>query len=949
MLWVLLLCSFLGWSQQTGIKGKVVDALTEEEVPDVEVRIENSDITVETNGLGEFYISGSKLPLGEQVITFSKLGYESKRLTITVNLGNILDLEIIDLNVDINDELLQISTISLADNQLDSDEDFSAYNVSGLLQASRDTYLSAAAFDFSATFFRPRGLDNANNKVLINGIEMNKLFNGRPQWSNWGGLNDIQRNQEFTLGLKANEYTFGDVGGTTNMVMSASQYRKGGRVSYAASDRSYEGRVMASYNSGLMTNGWAYTVMASRRFGEEGFKEGTSYNANSFFASVEKKINDEHSLNLTSFYTPNRRGRATAITQEIVDLKGVRYNPFWGFQDGDKRNARMREIAEPVFMLNHYWNITDDIRLNTNVSYQTGFQSNTRIDNGGTTLKVASNGEVAYEGGARNPDPAYYQNLPSYFLRFNNVSAVDFYKAYVAEQNFRNNGQINWDQFYRANINNAANGDNSVYIIQDDRIEDDKITANMILNARVNDDIEVDASVSYTNLISENFAQVDDLLGGTGFLDVDFFAEETADVTLDDAAQSNLRTPNRIVTEGDRYKYNYEIDATEAKAFAQAQFKYSLVDFYVGGNVSQTTYQRNGLYENGNFPGQLSFGESEELEFTNYGAKAGATYKLTGRHVFDVNGGYYTKAPVIRNSFSNARQNNAVVSGLESEVITSGDVSYIYRSPLVKARLTGYYTTFEDQTEINFFFTNFGGIGTGFLQEVLTGVDRQNFGGELGIEAQVTPTIKLKAAAGVGQFTYTSNPDVYYTTDDLTQIADGVAQIENAEIRFGDGKTYLKDYHIAGGPERAYQIGFEYRDPKFWWIGTTFNHFSNAYIDPSALLRTQAIGLDFDGLPLAEYDEDVAKQLLRQEEFEAYSLVNIVGGKSWRIDDYFVGFFATINNVLDQEFKSGGFEQSRSGNFNDLVLENNRSTPVFGNRYFFGNGRTYYLNLYIRF
>jgi len=37
-------------------------------------------------------------------------------------------------------------------------------------------------------------------------------------------------------------------------------------------------------------------------------------------------------------------------------------------------------------------------------------------------------------------------------------------------------------------------------------------------------------------------------------------------------------------------------------------------------------------------------------------------------------------------------------------------------------------------------------------------------GAELGIEAQVTPTIKLKGAASVGQYTYDNNPNLYLTT-----------------------------------------------------------------------------------------------------------------------------------------------------------------------------------------
>ena len=89
-------------------------------------------------------------------------------------------------------------------------------------------------------------------------------------------------------------------------------------------------------------------------------------------------------------------------------------------------------------------------------------------------------------------------------------------------------------------------------------------------------------------LESENFAELQDLLGGTGYLDIDFFADEGDDSvneeTLGTFAQSDVRNRNRIVTEGERYKYNYEIDANVVSGFAQAQFKYNRVDFYLAGD-----------------------------------------------------------------------------------------------------------------------------------------------------------------------------------------------------------------------------------------------------------------------------------------------------------------------------------------------------------------------------
>ena len=898
-------------AQDAEIKGRVVDSSTNEPIPETSISIEESVLSATTNAEGEFSITGSNLPMGSQVLVVEKEGYFTSKISITVQPGETIDLDPLLLERDFTDVSSEIGTIVLADDELDEDEG-GADNISGLLQASRDIVLSAAAYDFSAAFFRPRGLDTEYGKVFINGLEMNKMFNGRPQWANWGGLNDAQRNQEFTMGLTPSEYNFGGVAGSNNITMRASQYQKGGRISYAIANRSYTGRVMASYNSGMLESGWAYSVLVSRRFGNEGFVDGTLYDANGFFAAVEKRLSDNHSLNLTAIYSPNRRGRSSAVTQEVFDIKGIRYNSFWGKQDGEIRNSRVREVVEPIIMLNHYWDISDKTRLNTNVGYQFGRIGNSRIGH----------------DNAPHPDPSYYQYLPSYALA--NPNGPDYETAYHNLINFQNDGQIDWEQLYATNI---AYGGTSRYYLYEDRNDDQLIMANTILTSEINDHITINGALNLRKLKSENFASMIDLLGGNGYLDIDTFSDG-------DQAQNDLQNPNRVVGEEDRFRYNFEMDAMSYEGFAQAQFEYRKVDFYLGANVSQTTYQRNGLYQNGNFPDN-SLGKSEKLDFSNYGFKGGLTYKITGRHLVDMNAAYLTRAPYLRNSFSNSRQNNNVVTGLESEKIQNIDLGYIYRSPIINGRITGFYTNIQDATEISFFYADgISGVDRNtdnfFVQEVMSGVDKRYMGVELGVEAQVTSTIKLKGVASIGDYIYNNNPNVSLTSDDFSEILD-----------FGEAS--LKNYHLPVGPQRAYQLGFEYRDPDFWWVGATANLLSNTYIDASPLLRTKNFYTDLDGAPFNDYDEGVARKLLKQEQFDDFMLVNVVGGKSWKIKDYYIGFFATINNVFNQEFKTGGFEQGRNANYRSLRDDQARDTPVFGSRYWFGYGTSYYLNVYVRF
>jgi hypothetical protein len=305
------------------------------------------------------------------------------------------------------------------------------------------------------------------------------------------------------------------------------------------------------------------------------------------------------------------------------------------------------------------------------------------------------------------------------------------------------------------------------------------------------------------------------------------------------------------------------------------------------------------------------------------------------------NAAWFTKPPNLRNSFSNSRQNNEVLIGLTSEQIQNVDFSYRYRSTNIKARLSAYYTQIKDATEISFYYADgLSGLGrnstTAFVQEVLSGIDKQHLGLEMGIEAQLTSAIKLKAAAAMGQFTYNNNPELYLTSDDFNDIVDY-------------GTSYLKNYRIAGGPQRAAQIGFEYRDADYWWFGTTVNFLSEAFLDISPLTRTSNFLNDTDGLPILNYDENTAAKLLKQEQFEDYILVNAIGGKSWLVKGKFIGFFVSLNNIFDKLYKTGGFEQSRNANYRTLKQDRERESPIFGPKYWYGTGASYFAMIYVRF
>ncbi len=84
---------------------------------------------------------------------------------------------------------------------------------------------------------------------------------------------------EVRTGVAASRYNFGGLGGYTDINVRASSLRKGIRVSYASANRAYRNRLMFTASTGMRKDGWAFSFSGSRRWAEEGYVEGTSFDA----------------------------------------------------------------------------------------------------------------------------------------------------------------------------------------------------------------------------------------------------------------------------------------------------------------------------------------------------------------------------------------------------------------------------------------------------------------------------------------------------------------------------------------------------------------------------------------------------------------------------------------------------------------------------------------------
>ncbi|MCC9042232.1 TonB-dependent receptor [Myroides sp. M-43] len=921
------------------IKGKVVDAKTQMPINSVSVRIQSTTISSLTNNEGNFTLENVKT--GNHDVVISYVGYITKRLPVEVG-DKVIDLGTVSIDEDFA-SIEQLGLISLTENDL-SDDNSSNDTSSGLLQATKDPFQQAAAYNWGSAFFRVRGLDNEYGKTLINGVVMNKVNDGRPQWGNWGGLNDATRNQVFSSGSTPSDFNFGGILGTQNISTRASQIRKGAKAGFSASNTNYTWRPYAIYSSGLNKNGWAFALSASYRGAKEGYWDGTDYDALSLFAAVEKKFNDNHSLNFTAIYAQNKRGKNSPITDEQASLKDFKYNSYWGWQNGDKRNSRYKDVSEPIFQLTHYWKIDELNTLTTTASYQFGHIANSRL---------------GYIDGL-NPDPTYYKNMPSFHLNkidpkywsmsqdeFNNLpNDSDFKNATISALNQANNvgrefqeyGQINWDNIYTIN---QANDGFSKTLLYEDRQDDQTLSFNTNFKSVLSDHVTLDAGINYRRVHSSNYKKATDLLGGQYYLDIDTYQKLGKQ-------DSDLNNPNRVITTGDKFGYNYTVDSNVIDVFTQFNFDYDKFDFYIAQKIGYTSYERDGKYRNAVYS-ENSYGKSGLVDFNNYGFKGGVVYHLTGRHAFGVNAAYYNQAPSIRNTFSNARVNNLVTKDLTNEDIFSVDGSYIVRTPKLKARVSGYLSEIKNSTQVNFYYADGIGIvdengdflsstGGAFVSEILTGVNKRNMGVEIGAEYQLTQTLKATAAATIGQSIYTNNPTLRLNSDNVAKT-------------FDYGTSYMKDYRVANGPQTALSLGLEYRAPAYWWVGANINYMDRAYTNISALRRTENFVTDpSTGQPFADLTEDKLRSVLKQEQLPDFTVLNITGGKSWRMPNRnIIGFFASVNNVFNKHYKTGGFEQARNANYQRESLNTQSGTNTFANKYWYAYGRNFFVNVYYNF
>jgi hypothetical protein len=903
-------------AQNATIIGNVINANSGSPVSGASVVLHSKDVTTTTDFNGSFRLKSEAAGSGYLTVFcdgFMSTGFDVNLVAGVTDLGEIRLQPTVSNGSDYYGDASEL----LFDEAVMEDEDGNTQSISSLTGSNDDIYYNTASYNFSPMYFNYRGYDSQYQSVYINGIKFNDLVRGRFNFSSLLGMTSRAfRNKTTTIGLAASNYGFGDLGGSVNYNTTTDLYAPGFNGSVAYTNSAYMLRGMLTYASGVNKHGWAYTVSAIGRYANEGVVEGTFYNSGGLFLSLEKVLNKNNSLVLTAFGGPTQRATAGATYQEAYDLTGDNlYNPFWGYQNGEKRSSRITETFDPTAMLN--W------------LYKKG---NTTVSTAAALRWVHYTRSALQYYKANDPNPTYYRYLPSYYLDDDgNATEQSEYYTHLWQTDV-NTRQINWDELYQINyLNNVQNQSladadkkGSSYILENRTNNQFNAMFNSYINTRLTSVLSLQAGVDFNYTKSSNYKTIRDLMGGEFWIDIDPFSDR--DITLaPDNLQNDLDNPNRRVYKGDKFGYNYDIYALQANAWLQNTLSLAHWDVNYGLKMTYTQFQRDGHMRNGRAP-QNSLGKSAMLRFDDAAVKLGATYKINGRNQLVAHFDYGTRAPLADNVFIAPRVKNTTIENPESERDLSIDGSYVWNYRRFRGAISGYYTMMDNAVERTGFYDDRYNTYAIFALE---GVKRVYRGVELGMSYKITPSLTATFAGTYSRFQYKNNPR-------------GTRSFENGLYADTTQTVYLKNYYVGSTPQTQANLGFDYQAPKNWFFNINGTFQGDAYVNLSPAYH-EALADLWQKYSTEEELQAKIDELSAQDKLKNAFTLNFSIGKAIYLRKVALNFNLNVNNVLNNKnVVTYAYQQGR-------LDTSNYDRNAYPNRLQYAQGVRVFFNVGVRF
>lgn len=788
--------------------------------------------------------------------------------------------------------------------QLGEDDDMSQ-NVT-IISSNNNVYASQVGYLFSPVRFRYRAFNQRYNEIYINGAPMNDMESGQFRFSLVGGLNNQTRGVEHALPFEANNFSMSAMGGSNNYDFRPSHFAAGHRATVSAANRNYTLRGMYTYNTGLMENGWSFSAGVTYRWASmaTAYVDGTFYNSLSYFLGAEKKLNDSHSLSVVTWGNPTERASQGASTDEMYWLANNNlYNPYWGYQDGKKRNSRVINDFAPTLLVTWDWDINQKSKLTTTLTGRYSMYKGTRLNYNDT----------------EKPQADYWKNLPSsyYDVWYSDDAAGrtlagynDFYRARTYLMGSVEARQINWDRLYYANQQRAAAGADAMYFVQAKHNNNLNVTLASTFKTDLGKWTTLVTGLQLAHNTGIHYQTMEDLLGASTFHNYNTYALGNYPMG-DSHVYYDMNNPNGEVKVGDRFGYDYNIMVQKAQLWSSLKYSKGRLYTFLAGRVSGVTIQRDGKMRNGvaEALGVSSYGKSGTAKFLDGGVKAGMTYNLGAGNTVALGAGYELRAPQAQAVFVSPEVNNDFVHNLKNERVFSAELGYSFQTSWLKANVSGYFTHMDHVTEWqNFFYDDINS----FSYVSMTNIKKQYYGVELGARFKLTSDLDLKAIGTWSEAKNTNNADVVY--------------MNSTEGKYYGDIVYNKNMREAGTPLTALSLGLSYHKSG-WYIDLNGNYYDRIYLSYSPSYRygstlenrqkmyeNSGIAAEQVFTTNANGDKVLLGDAIAQQKGKGGFMLDLSIGKSIRLRhgrQLSVNFMVT-NLLNNTKLVTGGYEQSRS-------------------------------------
>lgn len=802
------------------------------------------------------------------------------------------------------------------ESQLGEDEDMTQNVI--MMNSNSNVYTSNVGYLWSPARFKFRAYNSRYSGVYMNGVNVNNGETGQFNYSTVGGMNDATRNIDTSSPFEANNFSMAGLGGSNNYNFRASNYAAGNKITLSGANRNYTTRAMYTYASGLSQKGWAFMGTVGYRWANMNTSnvEGNFYNSLSYFLSLQKVLNEKHSLNLATWGNPTERAQQGASTDEAYWLaNNYQYNPYWGYQDGKKRNSRVVNNYEPSALLTWDFQIKDNMKLTTSAFFKYAMYSSTKLN---------------YNG--QNPAPDYWKNFPSNNANVWNPSENEDWTAWQESYDYwtasKRNRQINWDRLYYTNQQLNSTGNDAIYWVEA------KHNDHLVTNLGSTYDWDIDRTTKFhagLQLASNkgmHYTTMEDMLGAQYFHNVNTYAIGDY-ASADPRVQYDLNNPNGAVREGDRMRYDYDLWNQSARLWMGLTKDKGISHSYLNAQIGGTQMWRNGYMRNG-MCADYSYGKSGKAYFLDGGFKIGTTLNLGKGNALNLGAGYEARAPQASVAFESPEMNNNYVDGLTNEKIASAELGYSFNGSWLRANLTGYFTHSYDGTEWQNFYND---DTNSFTYNSFNGVEKNYYGAELGLNFKVTSSFDINVIGTWAEAKYMSNTDVVYMIS------------TSADRKFD--VCYNKGMRESGTPLAAASIGFNYR-VRGWYLSLIGNYYDRIYLSYSPNRRYLA-NMTNAGLVQNDGSVDVPSQAKGDGGF----MLDASIGKQFRVGHNPLSVNLMLTNILNnRSITTGGYEQSRSDySVNSTTQLTSQRTYSFSRnpKKYYAQGFNFMLNLNYRF